>query len=77
LQTIQHILTTELESTARVTADSALADCAELDSVGLLTLAVSLEDRFRIRLGEEDAPGLRTFGDVARLVNRRRAEAER
>jgi acyl carrier protein len=70
-------LTTELGSTAKVTADSDLADCAELDSVGLLTLAVGLEDHFRIKLGEEDAPGLRTVRDVVRLVNRRRAEARR
>ena len=45
--------------------------------LGLITLAVGLEDRFRVRLSEEDVPGLVTFGDVICLVNRRREEAGR
>jgi acyl carrier protein len=75
LDTINRILATELESEQTVAADDAVAACEALDSVGLITLAVGLEDRFRVRLSEEDAPGLVTFGDVIRLVIRRREEA--
>lgn len=40
----------------------------ELDSVGLLTLAVALEDRFRIKLHDEDASRVRTVGELVALV---------
>ena len=46
----------------------------QLDSVGLLTLVVGLEDRFRVALKEEDAAAVRTVGDLAALVLRRREE---
>jgi acyl carrier protein len=47
----------------------------QLDSVGLLTLVVGLEDRFRVALKEEDAAAVRTVGDLASLVRRRQQEA--
>jgi acyl carrier protein len=47
----------------------------QLDSVGLLTLVVGLEDRFRVALAEEDAAAVRTVRDLAALVLRRREEA--
>lgn len=77
LAAIRQIVATELDSREPVDPHTALADCEPLDSLGLFTLAVGLEDRFRVRLAEEDAPGLTTVADVIRLVNRRRAEAER
>lgn len=39
-----------------------------LDSVGLLTLAVAVEDHFRIRLDPEDEAAIRTIGDLVRTV---------
>ncbi|HZR08622.1 MAG TPA: acyl carrier protein [Myxococcales bacterium] len=54
--------------------DDLVADL-QLDSVGLLTLVVGLEDRFRIALKEEDAAAVRTVRDLAALVLRRREEA--
>jgi acyl carrier protein len=44
-----------------------LADLA-LDSVGLLSMQLELEDRYAIRI-EEPPAGLRTAGDVVDLVN--------
>jgi acyl carrier protein len=44
-----------------------------LDSVGLLTLVVALEDRFRIKLDEADAEQIRTVADLTALVARRAA----
>lgn len=75
LAEIRKILIVQLEATDTVMASDGLADCEVLDSLGLITLAVGLENRFRVCLSEEDAPGLSTFGDVIRLVNRRREEA--
>jgi acyl carrier protein len=39
-----------------------------LDSVGLLTLAVEVEDRFRICLDAEDEAAIRTVGDLERIL---------
>jgi acyl carrier protein len=45
-----------------------------LDSLALLSLVVAVEDRFRVRIGEEDAVGLRTLADLARFVAARTAQ---
>lgn len=45
-----------------------------LDSLAQLTLAVALEDRFRVRLREEEAGEIRTLEDLAGLVVRRAKE---
>src|SRR3954452_1758982 len=44
-------------------ADDLLTDL-QLDSVGLLTLVVGLEDKFHITLQEDDAAGVRTVQDL-------------
>lgn len=77
LAEIQQILTVTLEGTESVTPADHLVDCEVLDSLGLITLAIGLENRFRVRLSEKDAPGIETFADVIALVNRRRAETQR
>lgn len=44
-----------------------------LDSVGLLSLAVAVEDHFRICLDAEDEAEIRTVGDLARVLQRKLA----
>ena len=74
LDTIRSIARTELELEQPVDpGDDLLADLG-LDSLGLTVLAVGLENRFRVRLSQEDAVDVRTVADLARLVVRR-AEA--
>ena len=51
-------------------ADDLVLDL-QLDSVGLLTLVVGLEDKFRLKLEEEDAARVRTVADLATLVAER------
>jgi acyl carrier protein len=46
----------------------------QLDSLALLSLVVAVEDRFRVRVGEEDAARLRSLADLARFVAARTAE---
>ena len=71
LDTIRSIARTELELEQLVEpGDDLLADLG-LDSLGLTILAVGLENRFRVRLSQEDAVGLRTVGDLTKLVVRR------
>jgi acyl carrier protein len=40
----------------------------KLDSLALLSLVVAVEDRFRVKLTEEDAERTRCLADLARLV---------
>ncbi len=39
-----------------------------LDSLALLSLVVAVEDRYRVRLAEEELAGARTLADFARVV---------
>ncbi|MBX5484149.1 MAG: acyl carrier protein [Myxococcaceae bacterium] len=68
---IAAIAAAELELPAAVTPDARLLEDLALDSLGLTVIAVGLENRFRIRLREEDAEGIRTVRDLAALVVRR------
>jgi acyl carrier protein len=43
----------------------------ELDSLQRLTLAVALEDRFRVILSDVDAEKVRRLSDLARLIAER------
>lgn len=56
------------EARAEIRLDSHLIEDLGLDSVGLLTLAVKVEDRFRICLDPEDEARIRTVGDLVTVV---------
>jgi acyl carrier protein len=51
--------------------DEALA--GRLDSLALLSLVVAVEDRFRVRIGEQEGAAARSLADLARLVARQLA----
>jgi acyl carrier protein len=65
---IRRILGEELEWKGRVEPSHELLRDLQLDSLGLTVLAVGLENRFRVKLSEEDAEGLSTVEDLAKLV---------
>jgi len=48
---------------------------SRLDSLALLSLVVAVEDRFRVRIREDDAAATRSLADLARLVADRRGPA--
>ncbi|HET7785352.1 MAG TPA: acyl carrier protein [Myxococcales bacterium] len=75
LREIRRVLREELGIGRDPLPDDDLIADLQLDSVGLLTLVVGLEDRFRVALEEEDAAAVRTVNDLAALVLRRRGEA--
>ncbi len=72
LEEIRRVLRDELGLSREARPEDDLVADLQLDSVGLLTLVVGLEDRFRIALSEEDAAGVRTVSDLMALVSRRR-----
>lgn len=71
LAEIRRIAEEELEWKGAVEPQHDLLRDLQLDSLGLTVLAVGLENRFRIRLSEEDAQGVRTVEELARLVAER------
>src|SRR6202011_62549 len=74
LREIGRVLREELGFPAEPRPGDDLVSDLQLDSVGLLTLVVGLEDRFRVALKEEDAAAVRTVGELAALVLRRQEE---
>ena len=68
LAVIGRVLRDELGVVREVRPDDDLLADLQLDSVGILTLVVGLEDHFRIALAEQDAESIRTVGDLAGLV---------
>jgi acyl carrier protein len=68
VEEIGRLLHDELGLRRAVRAEDDLLADLQLDSVGLLTLVVGLEDRFRVALAEEDAASVRTVSDLAALV---------
>ena len=65
---ISRVLRDEVGVDRAVRPEDDLQTDLQLDSVGLLTLVVGLEDHFRVALAEEDAAGVRTVADLAALV---------
>ena len=53
-----------------------LVEDLRLDSLRLLTLAIEVEDRFRVALDEEDEAAIETVGDLVALVGRKLAARE-
>jgi acyl carrier protein len=71
---VRRILGEELEWKGSVEPSHDLLKDLQLDSLGLTVLAVGLENRFRVKLSEEDAAGVITVSDLAKLVSRRVSE---
>lgn len=75
LAEIRRVVAVELEGARPVELDSDLAADLKVDSVGALVIAVSLEDRFRVKLTGDDAGNLVTVRDLVELVERRVRES--
>lgn len=54
-----------------LTPDMRLIEDLRLDSVRLLTLAMEVENRFRVFLDEIDEAGIETVGDLIAAVRRK------
>lgn len=71
IEEMKRIATRELELPAPIAPGAHLVRDLGLDSLSLTVLAVGLENRFRVKLNEEDAQGIETAADLAELVVRR------
>lgn len=75
LTEIRRIARVDLEYGGDVLPTARLKEDLHLDSMGMIVVAVGLENRFRVKLQEEDADAILTVGDLVALVIRRMAEA--
>ncbi len=71
LAEIQKIATQELEFQGALAPAMRLHEDLQLDSMSMIVVAVGLENKFRVRLAEEDAGTLLTVADLIALVERR------
>ncbi len=74
LDEIRRICAVELEVKGQVDLGQELAGDLGVDSMGAVVLAVGLEDRFHVKLRDEDAAAVVTVSDLVDLVVRSVAE---
>lgn len=70
---IREVAREHLDWNAELPLEARLVEDLELDSIRLLTLAVEVENRFRIALEPEDELGIVTVADLVETVSRRLA----
>lgn len=71
LQSVEAVAHEHLNRTGELRQEMDLIEDLELDSLLLLTLAVEVENRFRICLEDEDEAAIRTVGDLVETVLRK------
>jgi acyl carrier protein len=74
LEELKRIAKKDLEYDGEILLEQSLKTDLQLDSMGMIIVAVGLENRFRVKLQEEDAGALVTVNDLVQLVCRRVAE---
>jgi acyl carrier protein len=73
---IAEVAREHLDWRAPLSPEMRLVEDLRLDSIRLLTLAVEVENRFRVRLDEQDEEEIETVGDLAATVRRKLAAGE-
>ena len=71
LREIETIARQRLDRHQALSPEMDLIEDLELDSLLLLTLAVEVENHFRIVLEEEDEAAIRSVGDLVETVHRK------
>lgn len=59
---------------ADVTLEKSFVDELEIDSLSLVEIAVQLEDKYQVKIPDEDLASLRTVGDAVAYVQKMEAE---
>ncbi|WP_280448899.1 meromycolate extension acyl carrier protein AcpM [Nocardia brasiliensis] len=62
---------------AEVSIEKSFIDDLEIDSLSLVEIAVQLEDKYEVKIPDEDLAGLRTVGDAVTYVQRMESEQPR
>ncbi|MFE3051969.1 meromycolate extension acyl carrier protein AcpM [Nocardia sp. NPDC059239] len=59
---------------AEVAIEKSFVDDLDIDSLSLVEIAVQLEDKYSVKVPDEDLASLRTVGDAVAYVQRMEAE---
>lgn len=59
---------------ADVTLEKSFVDELEIDSLSLVEIAVQLEDKYQVKIPDEDLASLRSVGDAVAYVQKMEAE---
>ncbi|MEU1209675.1 meromycolate extension acyl carrier protein AcpM [Nocardia sp. NPDC005825] len=59
---------------SEVTLEKSFVEDLEIDSLSQVEIAVQLEDRYSVKVPDEDLAGLRTVGDAVAYVQKMEAE---
>ena len=71
LQGVNEVARRHVGFDGRLAPEMDLVEDLALDSIRLLTLAVEVENRFRVCLDEEDEAAITTVGDLVAAVERK------
>jgi acyl carrier protein len=71
LEELNRIAKKELDFERRIEPAMSLKGDLKLDSMGMIIVAVGLENKFRVKLEEQDGGELATVSDLLALVERR------
>jgi acyl carrier protein len=71
LEGIAEVARVHLGWEEELTPEMRLVEDLRLDSIRLLTLAMEVENRFRVRLDELDEGSIETVGDLVAVVRRK------
>ena len=56
--------------TAEVTADKTFVDDLDIDSLSMVEVVVAAEERFGVKIPDDDVKGLRTVGDAVSYIEK-------
>lgn len=59
---------------AEVVLEKSFVDDLDIDSLSLVEIAVQLEDKYEVKIPDEDLASLRTVGDAVAYVHKMEAE---
>ena len=59
---------------ADVQLDKSFTDDLDIDSLSMVEIAVQTEDKYGVKIPDEDLAGLRTVGDVVNYIQKLEAE---
>ncbi|GAA3034269.1 meromycolate extension acyl carrier protein AcpM [Gordonia defluvii] len=59
---------------SEVTVDKSFVDDLDIDSLSLVEIAVQIEDKYGVKVPDEDLAGLRTVGDAVAYIQKLETE---
>lgn len=60
---------------SEVTVDKSFVDDLDIDSLSMVEIAVQTEDKYGVKVPDEDLAGLRTVGDIVAYIQKLEAES--